>query len=133
MYQKTKKITTALAVLAVVTAISLVTASSSGSIVTPVFAKSKSSTGKSSTGNPTTSKKSTSSTGGSTTTSRTSLEKTFFKCVTAIPGGTPSKAEVDKCWSQAFGSGGTTLAGTTLGSSTTGKRSSASLSPGGVS
>jgi hypothetical protein len=125
MYRK-KVMTAGLAVLAIVTAISLVTASSTGSgIVTSAFAVKKGG-GKSDTSSSSdkssssTSKKGTSSTGS---------KSTFIKCVTAI-SGSPSKAEVDNCWNQAFGgSSGLTL-GSNLGggSSTTGGKASSGSS-----
>ena len=119
--------TAGLAVLAIVTAISLVTASSTGSgIVTSAFAvkkgggKSDTSSSSSDKSSSSTSKKGTSSTGS---------KSTFIKCVTAI-SGSPSKAEVDNCWNQAFGgSSGLTL-GSNLGggSSTTGGKASSGSS-----
>jgi hypothetical protein len=126
MYRK-KVMTAGLAVLAIVTAISLVTASSTGSgIVTSAFAvkkgggKSDTSSSSSDKSSSSTSKKGTSSTGS---------KSTFIKCVTAI-SGSPSKAEVDNCWNQAFGgSSGLTL-GSNLGggSSTTGGKASSGSS-----
>jgi G:T/U-mismatch repair DNA glycosylase len=135
---QTKKITTTgLAILAIVTAISLITASSSGGLVTSAFAlkkgmsdkKGTSSSGKSG------SSISTSSTGG---TSKGSKSK-FIKCVTAI-SGSPAKAQVDKCWDQVFGGGsgltlggsfgGTSNSGFTLGSSSSTSSKSSSGSSG---
>jgi hypothetical protein len=117
--------TSALAIFAVVTAISLVTASS-GSIVTPVFALKKSSdkNGTTSTGSSSSSKKGTTSTSGTSTGS----VKKFIKCVTAIPGGSPSRTEVNNCWDQVFGSGSSTLS-----SSTTSRNDGGSLGQGGFS
>jgi hypothetical protein len=114
-----------LAIFAVVTAISLITASS-GSLVIPVFAVKRNTdkNGSTSSGSSSTSKKDPTSKDGTTTGS----EKQFFKCVTAIPGGAPSRIEVDKCWDQVFGS-----SGSTLGSSITGKNSGVSSGQGGVS
>jgi hypothetical protein len=123
MYRK-KVMTAGLAVLAIVTAISLVTASSTGSgIVTSAFAVKKGG-GKSDTSSSSSSDKSSSSTSKKGTSS-TGSKSTFIKCVTAI-SGSPSKAEVDNCWNQAFGgSSGLTL-GSNLGggSSTTGGKAS---------
>jgi len=124
--------TAGLAVLAIVTAISLVTASSTGSgIVTSAFAVKKgggksdtSSSSSSDKSSSSTSKKGTSSTGGTSTGSKS----TFIKCVTAI-SGSPSKAEVDNCWNQAFGGGsGLTLGSNLGGSSTTGGKASSGSS-----
>ena len=76
---QTKKITTTgLAVLAIVAAVSLITASSSGSLVTSAFAVKKG-TGSSSSS---TNKKGTSTRGGSS--SNTGTKSKFIKCVTAI-------------------------------------------------
>jgi hypothetical protein len=111
MYKK-QLTTTALAILAIATAISLVTASNSGRLVTPVFAlKNADKNGSTSTG------------GSSTTTSSspTSSEKKFFKCVEAIPGKI-SKADVDSCYDEVFGSSGKTPSS----SSTTGRNSGGS-------
>jgi hypothetical protein len=105
MYRK-KVMTTELAILAIVMAIALITASTGGSgFVTSAFAVKKDS-GKSGTSSGGKSGSST-STGGSSTGSKSK----FIKCVTAI-SGSPSKAEVDNCWDQVFGSG----SGLTLGS-----------------
>jgi hypothetical protein len=137
---QTKKITTTgLPILAIVTAISLITASSSGSLVTSAFAVKKDGSDKSGTSSSgsgsSTSKKGTSSTGGTSTGSKSK----FIKCVTAI-SGSPTKAQVDSCWNQVFGGGsgltlggsfgGSSSGGLTLGSSsssTSGKSSSGSL------
>ena len=119
MYRK-KVMTTELAILAIVMAMALITASSGSGLVTSAFAvkkgSSKSDTSSSDKSSSSTSKKGTSSTGS---------KSTFIKCVTAI-SGSPSKAEVDNCWNQAFGgSSGLTL-GSNLGggSSTTGGKAS---------
>jgi hypothetical protein len=121
MYRK-KVMTTGLAILAIVTAISLVTASSNSGLVTSAFAVKKGTdkkdTSTSSKSSSSKSKEGTSTTGGSTS---TGSESKFIKCVTAI-SGSPSKAEVDNCWDQVFGGGG----GLTLGSSTSGRSSSGS-------
>ncbi|MFL6461735.1 MAG: hypothetical protein ACJ71J_12470 [Nitrososphaeraceae archaeon] len=111
MYKK-QLTTTALAILAIATAISLVTASNSGRLVTPVFAVKN------------TDKNDSTSTGGSSTTtssSPTSSEKKFFKCVEAIPGKI-SKADIDSCYDEVFGSSGKTPSS----SSTTGRNSGGS-------
>ena len=111
MYKK-QLTTTALAILAIATAISLVTASNSGRLVTPVFAVKN------------TDKNGSTSTGGSSTTtssSPTSSEKKFFKCVEAIPGKI-SKADIDSCYDEVFGSSGKTPSS----SSTTGRNSGGS-------
>ena len=134
MYRK-KVMTTGLAILAIVMAISLITASGGGSsgLVTSAFAVKK---GDSKTG---TSSSSTSKSSSSASTSGTSTgsKSKFIKCVTAISGSSPSKAEVDKCWDQVFGGGsGLTLGGSfggggsTLGSGSTSSRSSSSGSLG---
>ena len=104
MYRK-KVMTTELAILAIVMAIALITASSGSGLVTSAFAVKKGS-GKSGTSSGGKSSSST-STGGTSTGSKSK----FIKCVTAI-SGSPSKAEVDNCWDQVFGSG----SGLTLGS-----------------
>ena len=126
MYRK-KVMTAGLAVLAIVTAISLVTASSTGSgIVTSAFAVKKGG-GKSDTSSSSSSDKSSSSTSKKGTSS-TGSKSTFIKCVTAI-SGSPSKAEVDNCWNQAFGGGsGLTLGSNLGGSSTTGGKASSGSS-----
>ncbi|MFL6472168.1 MAG: hypothetical protein ACJ71H_15105 [Nitrososphaeraceae archaeon] len=122
MYKK-QLTTTALAILAIATAISLVTASNSGRLVTPVFAvKNTDKNGSTSTGGSSTSKKDATSTDTSTTTSSlTSSEKKFFKCVEAIPGKI-SKADIDSCYDEVFGSSGKTPSS----SSTTGRNSGGS-------
>ena len=126
MYTK-KVMATGLAVLAIVTAISLVTASSNTGLVTSAFAVKK---GDGKTGTSSTSKSSSStSTGGTSTGSKSK----FIKCITAI-SGSPSKAEVDKCWDQVFG-GGSVLTlggsfgggGSTLGSGSTSSKSSSPM------
>jgi hypothetical protein len=137
MYRK-KVMTTGLAIIAIVMAVSLMTASSSGSgIVTSAFAvkkgssKSDTSSSSSDKSGSSTSKKGTSSTGGTSTGSKS----TFIKCVTAI-SGSPSKAEVDNCWNQAFGGGSGLTLGSNLGggsSTTGGKASSGSSGHGGTS
>ena len=134
MYRK-KVMTTGLAILAIVMAISLMTASGGGSsgLVTSAFAVKK---GDSKTGTSSSSSKSSSST--STSGASTGSKSKFIKCVTAISGSSPSKAEVDKCWDQVFGGGnGLTLGGgsfggssSTLGSGSTSSRSSSSGSSG---
>jgi hypothetical protein len=124
MYKK-QLTTTALAILAIATAISLVTASNSGRLVTPVFAvKNTDKNGSTSTGGSSTTKKDTASIGGSSTTtssSPTSSEKKFFKCVEAIPEKI-SKADIDSCYDEVFGSSGKTPSS----SSTTGRNSGGS-------
>ena len=134
MYRK-KVMITGLAILAIVMAISLMTASGGGSsgLVTSAFAVKK---GDSKTGTSSSSSKSSSST--STSGASTGSKSKFIKCVTAISGSSPSKAEVDKCWDQVFGGGnGLTLGGgsfggssSTLGSGSTSSRSSSSGSSG---
>ena len=134
MYRK-KVMTTGLAILAIVMAISLMTASGGGNsgLVTSAFAVKK---GDSKTGTSSSSSKSSSST--STSGASTGSKSKFIKCVTAISGSSPSKAEVDKCWDQVFGGGnGLTLGGgsfggssSTLGSGSTSSRSSSSGSSG---
>ena len=137
MYRK-KVMITGLAILAIVMAISLMTASGGGSsdLVTSAFAvkKGDSKTGTSSSSSSSSSSKSSSST--STSGTSTGSKSKFIKCVTAI-SGSPSKAEVDKCWDQVFGgSSGLTLGGSfggsssTLGSGSTSSRSSSSGSSG---
>src|ERR671930_1648196 len=116
MYRK-KVMATGLAVLAIVTAISLVTASSNTGLVTSAFAVKKGGGGKSDTSSSgtsssSTSKKGTSSTGGTSTGSKSK----FIKCVTAI-SGSPSKAQVDNCWEQVFGGGSGLTLGGSFGSS----------------
>jgi hypothetical protein len=124
MYKK--QITTTLAILAIVTAISLITASNCGRLVTNVFAvKSIDKNGSTDTGGLSTSKKSTPSTGSLTTTtssSPTSSEKKFFKCVEAISGKI-TKTDVDNCYDQVFRTGGKTLSSS---SSATGRDSGGS-------
>jgi len=120
--------TTELAILAIVMAMALITASSGSGLVTSAFAvkkgSSKSDTSSSDKSSSSTSKKGTSSTGGTSTGSKS----TFIKCVTAI-SGSPSKAEVDNCWNQAFGGGsGLTLGSNLGGSSTTGGKASSGSS-----
>ena len=135
MYRK-QVMTTGLTILAIVTAIALMTASGGGSsgLVNSAFAVKK---GDSKTG---TSSSSSSKSSSSTSTSgaSTGSKSKFIKCVTAISGSSPSKAEVDKCWDQVFGGGnGLTLGGgsfggssSTLGSGSTSSRSSSSGSSG---
>jgi hypothetical protein len=132
MYRK-KVMTTGLAILAIVMAISLITASSGGSgLVSSAFAVKK---GDSKTG---TSSSSSSKSSSSTSTSGTSTgsKSKFIKCVTAI-SGSPSKADVDKCWDQVFGGGsGLTLGGNLGGGGSTlgsGSTSSNRASSGGSS
>jgi len=120
---QTKKITTTgLAILAIVAAVSLITASSSGSLVTSAFAVKKG-TDKKGTGSSSssTSEKGTSAnTGSSSSSSSTGSKSKFVKCVTAI-SGSPTKAQVDNCWNQVFGGGsGLTLGGSFGGGSSTG-------------
>ena len=119
---QTKKITpTGLAVLAIVAAVSLITASSSGSLVTSAFAVKKG-TDKKGTGSSSssTSKKETSANTGSSSSSSTGSKSKFIKCVTAI-SGSPTKAQVDNCWTQVFGGGsGLTLGGSFGGGSSSG-------------
>jgi hypothetical protein len=135
MYRK-KVMTTGLTILAIVMAISLITASSGSGIVTSAFAVKKGG-GKSSTSSSSKSSSSTSTRG-----TITGSKSKFIKCVTAI-SGSPSKAEVDNCWNQVFGSGsaltlgggsfsgsGSTLGG---GSTTSGRSSSGSSGHGGTS
>ena len=110
--------TTALAIFAVVTAISLVTESSSG-LVTSAFAVKKG--GGTNTGTNGSSKKGASNTGGSTATG--SLSK-FIKCVRAI-SGTLSRTDVTDCWDQVYGGSGSGVGGgSTFGGSTGGGGSS---------
>ena len=134
MYRK-QVMTTGLTILAIVTAIALMTASGGGSsgLVNSAFAVKK---GDSKTG---TSSSSSSKSSSSTSTSgaSTGSKSKFIKCVTAISGSSPSKAEVDKCWDQVFGGGsGLTLGGSfggggsILGSGSTSSRSSSSGSSG---
>jgi hypothetical protein len=126
MYIK-KVMTTGWAILAVVTALSLVTASSSG-LVTSAFAVKKGNSGKSGTSSSSesgssTNKKGTSGTSGGTS---TGSKNKFVKCVTAISESSPSRAEVDSSWDQVFGGGsGLTLVGSSS-SSVSGGSSSAS-------
>ena len=117
----TKKVmTTGLAILAIVMAISLITASGGGSsgLVTSALAVKK---GDSKTGTSSSSKSSSST---STSGTSTGSKSKFIKCVTAISGSSPSKAEVDKCWDQVFGGG----SGLTLGGSTSSRSSSSGSS-----
>jgi hypothetical protein len=129
MYRK-KVMTTGFAILAIVTALSLVTASSSG-LVTSAFAVKKGNSGKSGTSSSesgsSTSKKGTSGTSGGTSTGSKSK---FIKCVTAISGSSPSRAEVDNCWDQVFGGGSGLTLGGSSGSSTSGGSSSTSSRTG---
>jgi hypothetical protein len=131
LYRK-KVMTTGLAILAIVIALTLVTASSSG-LVTSAFAVKKGSSGKSDTSSSSdksgssTSKKGTSGTSGGTSTGSKSK---FIKCVTAISGSSPSRAEVDSCWDQVFGGGSGLTLGGSSGSSTSGGSSSASSNTG---
>jgi hypothetical protein len=129
MYRK-KVMTTGLAVLAIVTALSLVTASGSG-LVTSAFAVKKGNSDKSATSSSksgsSTSKRGTSGTSSGTSTGSKSK---FIKCITST-SGSPSRAEVDNCWDQVFGGGsssGLSLGGS--GSSTLGGSSSASSRTG---
>ena len=130
MYRK-KVMITGLAILAIVMAISLMTASGGSSgLVTSAFAVKK---GDSKTGTSSSNKSSSST---STSGTSTGSKSKFIKCVTAI-SGSPSKAEVDKCWDQVFGgSSGLTLGGSfggggsILGSGSTSSRSSSSGSLG---
>ena len=115
MYGK-KVITTSLAILVFVTAVSLVTASSGSGLVTSAFAVKKD-TSATTTG---TSKKSTSGTSATSTGSKSK----FIKCVTAISGSL-SRTEVDNCWNQVFGSGGSS-SGLILGPGTSSGSSSSS-------
>jgi hypothetical protein len=124
MYKK--QITTALAILAIATAISLVTSSNSAGLVNHVFAvKNTDKHDSTSSGGSSTSKKGTTSTDGSTATttssSQTSSEKKFIKCVEAISGKI-TKADIDDCYDQVFTSSDKTLSS----SSTTGRNSGGS-------
>jgi hypothetical protein len=92
----------------------LVTASSGGGLVTSAFAVKK---GSDTTDTSSSNKKGTSSTGSTSTGSKSK----FIKCVIAM-SGSPSKAEVDNCWDQVFGSG--SVSGLTLGASTSSSNSS---------
>jgi len=122
---QTKKIaTTGLAILAIVAAVSLITASGSGNLVTSAFAVKKG-TGSSSSS---TSKKGTSANTGSSSSSSTGSKSKFIKCVTTI-SGSPTKAQVDNCWNQVFGGG----SGLTLGGSFGGGSSSSGLTLGSSS
>ena len=131
MYRK-KVMTTGLAILAIVMAISLMTVSSgrNSGLVTSAFAVKK--------GDSTTTSSSKSSSSTSTSGTSTGSKSKFIKCVTAISGSSPSKAEVDRCWDQVFGgTSGLTLGGgsfggssSTLGSGSTSSRSSSSGSSG---
>ena len=124
MYRN-KVMTTSLAILAIATAISLVTASTGSGIVTTAFAVKKSSD---TTGTSNSSKKGTSSTSGTSIGSKSK----FVKCVTAISGSL-SRATVDNCWDEVFGSG--VASGLTLGAGTSSSSSSGhgSTSTGGSS
>jgi hypothetical protein len=119
MYRK-KVMTTSLAILAIVTAVSLVTASSGSGLVTSAFAVKKGASA--TTTGTSSSKKDTSGTSGTSTGSKSK----FIKCVTAISGSL-SRADVDNCWNQVFGSGGSSSA-LTLGASTSSGSSSSSSS-----
>jgi hypothetical protein len=121
MYRK-KVMTTGLAILVIVTAISLITASGGSGFVTSAFAVKKSG-GKS--GTSTDSKSSPSTTKSNAGTTSTGTKRAFIKCVTAI-AGSPTKAEVDHCWDQAFGGG----SGLTLGGNFGGSGSSSTLGGG---
>jgi hypothetical protein len=122
MYRN-KVITTSLDVLAVATAISLLTASTGGGLVISAFAAKKGSDPS----DTSSSKKNTSSASSFST----GTKSKFIKCVTALSGSI-SKAEVDNCWNQVFESGSVT--GLTLGSSTGSSSSSSGHSSGnGVS
>ena len=127
MYRK-KVITTSLAIIAIVTAVSLIAAPSSG-IVTSAFALKRGSDSTVTSSN----KKDTSTTGGSSSTSSGS-KSDFIKCVRAISGSL-SKTEVDDCWHKVFGSDGGSSSGggsssLTLGPSTNRGDGSSSLSRG---
>ena len=136
MYRK-KVMTTELAILAIVMAIALITASSGSGLVTSAFAVKKDD-GKSATSSSGSSSSSKSSSSTSTGGTSTGSKSKFIKCVTAI-SGSPSRAEVDNCWDQVFGGGsGLTVggSGSTLGagsSTTSGKSSSGSSGHGGTS
>jgi hypothetical protein len=121
MYRN-KVITTSLAVLAVATAISLLTASTGGGLVISAFAAKKGSDPS----DTSSSKKNTSSASSFST----GTKSKFIKCVTALSGSI-SRAEVDNCWNQVFESGSVT--GLTLGSSTGSSSSSGHSSGNGVS
>ena len=116
MYRN-KFITTSLAVLAVATAISLATASTSGGLVISAFAAKKNSEP-----SGTSSSKERTSSGSSTS---TGAKAKFIKCVTALSGSL-SRAEVDSCWNQVFGSASATglALGTSTGSSSSSGHSS---------
>ena len=122
--------TTGLAILIIVTAISLITASSGSGLVTSAFAvkkgSGKSGTSTDSKSSPSTTKSGTSNAGSTST----GTKRAFIKCVTAI-AGSPTKAEVDHCWDQVFG-GGSGSSSTLGGGSTTSGRASSGPS-GGVS
>ena len=111
-----------MAVLAFATAISLVTASTSGGLVISAFAAKKDSdpSGTSS------SKKRTSSASSTST----GTKSKFIKCVTALSGSL-SRAEVDNCWNQVFGSDSVTDLAS--GTGTDNSSSSAHSSGNGVS
>jgi hypothetical protein len=112
MYRR-KVMTTALAILAIATAISLVTALSGSGLVTSAFALKKGSDPTSTSS----SKKGMSSTSATSTGSRGK----FIKCITTISGSL-TRAEVDNCWDQVFGTG--SASGLTLGASTSSSSSS---------
>lgn len=119
---KTSLAITALVIVALVTAVSLITASSNG-IVTLAFASKRDSDSTGSSSN----KKDTSTTGDSSTSSGSKSK--FIKCVTGI-SGSPSKTEVDDCWDKVFGSGSGSSSGSslTLGPSTSSGGGSSSSS-----
>ena len=117
----TKKVmTTTLAVLAIMTAISLVTASSNGFVILAFAVKNGGSDDKSGTSSSDKSSSSTSKKGtlsGATGASTGSKSK-FIKCITAISGSL-SRTDVDNCWDQVFGGSGSSSASRlTLGPST---------------
>ena len=125
MYRK-QVMTTGLVILAIVMAISLITASSGSSgLVTSAFAVKKGGSDKS--GSSTSKKGTSSGTSGGTSTGSKSK---FIKCVTVISGSSPSRAEVDSCWDQVFGGGSGLTLGGGSGSSTSGGSSSASSRTG---
>jgi hypothetical protein len=121
MYRN-KFISTSLVVLAVAFAISLVTASTSGGLVISTLAAKKSS------GLSGTSSSKERASSGSTTS--TGTKSKFIKCVTALSGSL-SRAEVDNCWNQVFGSSSVT--GLALGTSTGSSSPSGHSSGNGVS
>jgi hypothetical protein len=102
--------TITLAVLAIMTAISLVTASSNGFVILAFAVKNgggdKSSTSSSDKSSSSTSKKGTLS--GATGASTGSKSK-FIKCTTAISGSL-SRTDVDNFWDQVFGGSGSSSA-----------------------